>query len=1451
MNYARRLLAMLLCMMLVFGSFDSVFADDAPAASEEGFEVIEPTAEPTPEPTAEPTAEPIAEPTAEPTPEPTAEPAVEPTAEPAVSEESSEPAGEPSDEFEVGEGNDSLTDQAGIDYASSAAHSPDFVMGYAELTGECVAYAGPAPDAAALYRIHGGVVYVLSRSRTAGADRLQAAFDGGNGELIVWIDADHLRPMPPEEAQAYVQYRSAKDGVRFLYNAAELPLDAPSYTSVKTLDLDVSDAITVAAPAMVVPQTEYTLGVGQKQIISVSFADGGSYAVTYTSDAPAIATVSAAGVVTPKAEGETDIRLQSESGGSASVHIIVKKAPTKVTLKAPRKTLGINEPIQLEATVLPEGAVSPLTYSSSKDAVASANGDGLLMTYKSGKATITVKTYNGKKASIEFTVKPAPKSVKLNYTELTMGVEQIVKLTATRSSGSAGACEFTSSAPDVVYVDPATGEMEALKVGTATITVETYNHQTATCDVTVKQKPETIEFAESEIEIGLTEKASLPKLVLGGETGKADDYAAGLTFKTSNKKIVTVNATTGAIKGVKMGSATITVTTHNALVAKVKVTVRKKPSKVTLTATHKTMGVGEDMQLTAKANANAASRKLTYSTSKDTVVDVDSNGHVYAGTTTGTATITVKTYNGKKGTIKLTVVPEPTGVSLAPLTMGLNESYTIVPKFSPEGSGGGVTYSIDDENIATINRSTGAIKAKAKGSTTVRVETYNHLKASCTLTVMKEPTGISLQDGNFTLGVGDKRQLQPLLKGTDQASAGITYKSSNTKYVKVNATTGVVTAVKVGKATITATTYNKKKTSITVTVKAATKSISFAESTHKLFIDDVFTPRVNFANGIAGGYTLESSKSAVAEIVGTSVRGVSAGTVTITATAYNGKNATMQVTVPALPTSVDLTPKTLKLGVGDSATVKAVMPAGQGALLSYESLQPGIASCKQVDNETITVSGHAEGTATIRVICPKNGKANTATVQVFKAPTALSVSPSRATRSLQEKSLQLSVGFGGEGECGSVTYTSSNTAVATVSGAGLVSFAGVGTARITATTYNGHTASCELTIGEQPGNMYFANSEYLVALGDSIRIPASFDKGCESYTFTSSDTSTVGVDGEMVRGVKLGSATLTARSYSGKTASCTVRVVAAPTGLKLDVTEANLMVGISSTLQLNATSLPDGVGSVHYSSSAPSIATVDYSTGLVTPRDKGDCVITATTYNGHTAQCVVHVSYLLEGVKVGIDPGHQAKANLAKESSSPKGGGSKYKVSAGAGGKYTHIPEYKTVLTIGLQLREALQKLGAEVYMTRETNNVDISNKQRAVLMNNYGVDLVLRLHCNSSSNSSAQGLEVYIRKSCAYSSSQLGFAPSTLLANEDRAATAIYNNFASATGCKKRGIKKNNNYTMNNWSKVPCLLVEMGFNSNSAEDKKLNSANYQQKIVKGLVNGICQYMGRDLPTEW
>ena len=208
----------------------------------------------------------------------------------------------------------------------------------------------------------------------------------------------------------------------------------------------------------------------------------------------------------------------------------------------------------------------------------------------------------------------------------------------------------------------------------------------------------------------------------------------------------------------------------------------------------------------------------------------------------------------------------------------------------------------------------------------------------------------------------------------------------------------------------------------------------------------------------------------------------------------------------------------------------------------------------------------------------------------------------------------------------------------------------------------------------------------------------------------------------------------------------------------------------------------------------------------------------------------------LKGVKIGIDPGHQLKGNNEKEADAPGSSTMKAKVSTGTRGVSTGIPEYQTDLDIALLLRDALTALGAEVKMTRETNDVDISNQERAIVMNEWGADFVIRIHCNGSTDQSASGAGMYVRKTGVFA--------------EESAALGSYllSGVCEIAGAKRTGVYKRDTYTGLNWSEVPCVLAELGYMTNPEEDKKLNDPEYQRLLVIGLATGMSLYAQEYLP---
>jgi N-acetylmuramoyl-L-alanine amidase len=202
---------------------------------------------------------------------------------------------------------------------------------------------------------------------------------------------------------------------------------------------------------------------------------------------------------------------------------------------------------------------------------------------------------------------------------------------------------------------------------------------------------------------------------------------------------------------------------------------------------------------------------------------------------------------------------------------------------------------------------------------------------------------------------------------------------------------------------------------------------------------------------------------------------------------------------------------------------------------------------------------------------------------------------------------------------------------------------------------------------------------------------------------------------------------------------------------------------------------------------------------------------------------------------VVIDAGHQKKANNKLVPIGPGSDEKRAAVSSGTRGKYTGIPEYKITLQVAKRLSKSLKKAGYTVYMVRTKNDVDIPNKERAEYANKKKADLVIRLHCDGIDGSSS--IRGFLTLTPAKNKWTKKIYKESL-----KASKAIHNAALKATGAPDRGISKRGDLVGFNYSKVPVTLLEMGVMTNEKDDRLLASADYQKKIVKGVVKGVKAY---------
>ena len=206
------------------------------------------------------------------------------------------------------------------------------------------------------------------------------------------------------------------------------------------------------------------------------------------------------------------------------------------------------------------------------------------------------------------------------------------------------------------------------------------------------------------------------------------DYVC--TVKSSNKKVAK-GVDYGYVKGLKVGTAKITATATDSwgpgTGTQYTLKVKNAPSWVTLSKTKMTLNTEQDAVLKVKLPSGTASHDLEWISSNENVVSVD-EGDVYAREP-GTATITVKTYNGKKATCKVTVI-DPT----VPTKVKLNKSGTVKLKkgkklqlkatVTPSTAQTTLTWKTSNKKVATVTQD-GLVKAKKKGTATITVRTKN------------------------------------------------------------------------------------------------------------------------------------------------------------------------------------------------------------------------------------------------------------------------------------------------------------------------------------------------------------------------------------------------------------------------------------------------------------------------------------------------------------------------------------------------------------------------------------------------------------------------------------------------------------------------------------------------------------------------------------------------------
>ena len=497
-------------------------------------------------------------------------------------------------------------------------------------------------------------------------------------------------------------------------------------------------------------------------------------------------------------------------------------------------------------------------YKVDDESVATVDSNGTIIPKKVGKTNLVVtsKRGNNKRKAIINVLDEVAKTITVDKKSIILkqGNKDRIKVTINGDKDLIYNITYTSSNPDVVRVDEY-GYIEALNPGNAVISISTSNGLTAECYVTV-----------------LSKKYNGSKnSVRTSNSNSSSNKPSTPTTPSEPEEILPT--------GIKLDSTIIDI---------------KKGNKTTITA--------------IVLPINSTDQSVKWNSSNNNIVSVDDNGNIEAKNY-GSVTITASTINNKTATVIVNVKNdnvEVTGIKLSKssATVAIGSVIGISSEVLPSNATNKtITWTSSDTSVATV--SNGIVRGIKSGTVTITARTNNGKTATCTVIVKRvEPTSVSLNVTNKTMYIGDILYLVATITPSNVTDRSVVWSSSNTKVATVSG--GTVIGYGVGTATITVKTSNGLKATCNVKILERENvipvtSVSLNKTSFNLVEGNLYTLKatINPNNATNKGVKWTSSNTKVATVSNSGVvKGISPGTVTITATTNDGnKKASANVTV--------------------------------------------------------------------------------------------------------------------------------------------------------------------------------------------------------------------------------------------------------------------------------------------------------------------------------------------------------------------------------------------------------------------------------------------------------------------------------------------------------------------------------------------------------------------------
>lgn len=863
------------------------------------------------------------------------------------------------------------------------------------------------------------------------------------------------------------------------------------YGTAKTATITVTltgCATQISSIAVNTASVEIAKSATAQLAVTITPANACVESTTFTSKNTGIATVSANGKITPVSEGSTTITVAVSDGYNVynkEVAVSVIKdivAVTDVTLSVESVVKHIGDKFQLLATISPSDATNKsLIWTSSNPAVASVDNEGNVEILTVGTVIITATANNGVAANCLVTAKTIDvTSVILSQTELEMYVYDQEQLVATVSPANATdkTIYWASSNESIATVD-ANGNVVAKKSGDCTISATAANGKTKSCLVSVydiEATSITLSQTTSTLNIGET-------LTVGVILQPSTVTDTTILWSTASPSVATVS--NGVITAVGAGKATITARTNNGLSQTIQVTVNPLLAEsISLNTTEAVLLENEQQTLVATIlPAKTTDKTITWSSSDNSIVSVDTKGKITANSI-GEAIITAKTANGLTATCVVNVtlnVIAVSNVSVEPttLTMYIGDIESLTATVSPSNATNkALVWSTSKSSVAKVDQY-GTITAIAKGTTTITATSSNNIAGTCVVTVKAiEVSSISLSD--VSLAVGESQTMNAIITPANATNQTITWSVDNESVATINPTSGKLTGISEGTATITATAINGVTATATVTVAETAIEVQYVTpktsivyinidavedlSSQVQFFPDNATNKALKWEIVKSTPTYETTGNVVMLTNTGSVTGLLAGTaiVKFTSVSSNSSGTLSIIVSPMIATGIELDKQKIELLVDEQAKLTATITPENVSTTSvtWKSSNEAVALVSSKG----TISAISVGKAIITATTTDKSNLSASCEVIVAEQGVTSITPSVSSLTLKNgfsKEISLSI-EPAEASSSLITWKSNNTSVVTVDDTGYLTAVGYGTAIITATASNG--VSCQIVV---------------------------------------------------------------------------------------------------------------------------------------------------------------------------------------------------------------------------------------------------------------------------------------------------------------------------------------------------------------------------------------------------